>query len=76
MTTDDEKIQEIKQAFFEYAKQNELSAFDTSNYFVKQIIPDDLNESFFLWKSVIDDLIDSGIMVRDNGKWVIKNLEK
>jgi hypothetical protein len=33
MITEEEKIQEIKQAFFEYAKENELSAFNTPYYF-------------------------------------------
>jgi hypothetical protein len=29
--------EEIKQAFLEYAKNNELSAFNTSYYFAKQM---------------------------------------
>jgi hypothetical protein len=37
--------EEIKQVFLEYARQNELSAFDTPYYFAKQILP---NESLFL----------------------------
>jgi len=35
---EDEKVEKIKQSFFEYAKDNELSAFDTSNYFARQIM--------------------------------------
>jgi len=54
MITEEEKVEKIKQSFFEYAKEHELSAFDTSNYFARQIIPD---ESFFLKRTVIDDLI-------------------
>jgi len=73
MRTEEEKVEKIKQAFFEYAKENELSAFDTSNYFARQILPE---ESFYLRRSVIENLIESGDMVADNGKWVIKNLEK
>lgn len=73
MTTEEEKIQEIRQALFEYAKENELSSFDTSHYFAKQFLPD---EPFFLKRTVIADMIESGNMVVDNGKWVIKNLDK
>ncbi len=73
MTTGTEKVERIKQAFFEYAKENELSAFDTSSYFARQILPD---ESFILRRKVIEDLIESGNMVADIGKWIIKNMEK
>jgi superfamily II DNA/RNA helicase len=38
MKRKEEKVEKIKQAFFEYAKDNELSAFDTSNYFARQIM--------------------------------------
>lgn len=77
MITEEEKVEKIKQSFFEYAKEHELSAFDTSNYFARQIIPDESfsDESFFLKRTVIDDLIKSGDMVVDSGKWVIKNLD-
>ncbi len=43
--TEEDKIKEIRHAFFEYAKENELSAFDTPYYFAKQLLPD---ESFNL----------------------------
>jgi hypothetical protein len=33
--------QKIMKAFFEYAQDNELSAFNTSYYFAKQILPDE-----------------------------------
>lgn len=72
MITEEEKVEKIKQAFFEYAKENELSAFNTSNYFARQIM---LDESFFLRRKAIDDLIESGDMVVDGEKWVIKNLD-
>jgi hypothetical protein len=52
MATEEERVQEIRQAFFEYAKENELSAFDTSGYFARQILPD---ESFFLKAKVIEN---------------------
>ena len=59
--------EEIKQAFLEYAKENELSAFDTSYYFAKQILP---NESLFLKQCITQDLIEAGIMRMVNQKWV------
>ena len=64
------RIQGIKYAFLEYAKENELSAFDTSHYFAKQILP---NESFHLKIKVIADLIESEIMVEDNKRLILKN---
>ena len=70
MITEEEKIQEIRQAFFEYAKENELSEFNTISYFARQFLPE---ESFFLKKQVINELIESGIMVSDNEKYFIKN---
>jgi len=57
MATEEERKEEIKKAFFEYAAQNTLSAFDTPGYFARQILPD---ESFFLKANVIQDLIVSG----------------
>jgi hypothetical protein len=56
MTTEEEKIQETRKAFLEYAKENELSAFDTPHYFAKQILP---NVSFPLKIKVIGDMIES-----------------
>jgi hypothetical protein len=61
--------EEIKRAFLEYAKKNELSAFNTPYYFAKQILPD---ESLFLKQCVIEELKEAGIMVVSNKKWVIK----
>jgi hypothetical protein len=70
MATEEERKEEIKKAFFEYVAHNTLSAFDTSDYFARQILPD---ESFFLKANVIQDLIESGIMVMRGEKWIIKN---
>ena len=39
MTMEEERLQEIRKAFLEYTKENELSAFDTPHYFAKQILP-------------------------------------
>jgi hypothetical protein len=72
MTMEEERIQEIKHAFFEYAKENELSAFDTPQYFAKQILP---NVSFPLKIKVIGDLIESEMIVEVNQKLVIKNVK-
>jgi predicted metal-binding protein len=61
--------QKIMKAFFEYAQDNELSAFNTSYYFAKQILPD---ESLLLKQCIIMDLIKSGIMQIIDEKWIIK----
>ena len=72
MATEEERIEEIKKAFFEYAKENELSAFDTSGYFARRILP---NESFYLKVKVIEGLMESGVMVMMGEKWIIKDME-
>jgi hypothetical protein len=69
METEEERKESVKKAFFEYAEHNTLSAFDTPGYFARQILPE---ESFFLKASVVQDLIDSGVMVMRCEKWVIK----
>jgi transcriptional regulator of met regulon len=61
--------EEIKQTFLEYAKQNELSAYDTPHYFAGQFLP---NESFFMKQKVIEDLIKAEIMRMTGVKWIIK----
>jgi len=71
MATEEERKEEIKKAFFEYATHNTFSAFDTPGYFARQILP---QESFFLKADVIQDLIDSGVMVIRGEKWIIKTL--
>jgi hypothetical protein len=68
MVTEEERKEEIKKAFFEYAAHNTLSAFDTSGYFARQILPD---KSFFLKANLIQYLIDSGVMVMRGEKWII-----
>lgn len=70
MATEDERKEEIKKAFFEYATHNTLSAFDTPGYFARQILPD---EDFFFKANVIQDLIESGVMVMRGERWIIKN---
>ena len=59
----EQKIEErdlkIRMAFFEYARDNELSAFNTAYYFVKQIPSE---ESLFLQMKVIENLKEAGIM--------------
>ena len=68
MTTEEERKEEIKKAFFEYAACNTFSAFDGPGYFARQILPE---ESFFLKANVIQDLIESGVMVMRGEKWII-----
>jgi hypothetical protein len=70
MTMEEERIQEIRKAFFEYAKENDLSAFDTPYYFAKQILP---YVSFPLKIKVIGELIESELIIEDNRKLVFKN---
>lgn len=70
---DAKKVHEIRQAFFEYAKDKVFSAFVTPNFFAKQILPD---ESFLLKKKVINDLIVLKILIKANETWIIKNMKK
>jgi hypothetical protein len=65
MVTEDE----IRKAFFEYAAHNELSSYDTPGYYARQILPD---APFFAKANVIQDLIDTGIMVIRGDKWFIR----
>ena len=69
MTTEEERKEEIKKAFCEYAAHNTLSAFDTPGYFARQIL---LEESFFFKANVIQELIESGVMVMRGERWIIK----
>jgi hypothetical protein len=61
--------QKIRKAFFEYARDNELSAISTSHYFAKRILPD---ESLILKQCIIMDLMESGTMQIIGEKWIIK----
>jgi hypothetical protein len=70
MTTEEEKSQEIRKAFLQYAKENELTAFATPYYLAKQFLPD---ESLFLKMQIIRDLIDTGILKMIKEKWIITN---
>jgi hypothetical protein len=70
METEDTRAQEIRKAFLQYAKENELSAFNTPYYLAKQFFPDD---SLFLKMQIIQDLIDSGILKMIKEKWIITN---
>ena len=69
MASQEERKEEVKKAFFEYAAHNQLSAFDTPGYFARQILPE---ESFFFKADVIQDLIESGVMVIRGERWIIK----
>jgi hypothetical protein len=54
MSTEEERIEEIKKAFFEHARQNTLSVFNTPGYYARRILS---GKSFFLKANVIQDLI-------------------
>ncbi len=65
----EERGQKVMQAFFEYARDNELPDFNTPYFFSRQILPD---ESIVLKHCMIMCLIESGGMVMRGEKWVIK----
>ena len=65
----EEREQKIRTAFFEYARDNELPAFNTSYYFARQILPD---ESIVLKHCIVTCLILSETMQIVDEKWIIK----
>lgn len=65
----EERKQKIMRAFFEYARDNELPAFNTSYFFARQILPD---ESIVLKHCIIMCFIESGGMQMVDEKWIIK----
>lgn len=69
MAAEEERKETVKNAFLEYAKDNELSAFDTPGYFARQILP---QERIFFKANVIQNLIDSGELVMRGARWIIK----
>jgi hypothetical protein len=69
LLSEEERAQEIRKVFLEYARQNELSAFNTAYYFAKQILPE---EDLFLKMRVIENLKEAGIMQIRGDKWIIK----
>ena len=71
MPTEEERKENIRKAFFQYAHEHELPDVNTMSYYSRQFLPD---ESFFLKREVLNELIESGIMVSRKGKWLIKKL--
>ena len=69
MEIGEERAQEIRKTFLEYARQNELSAFSTAYYFAKQFMPE---EDLFLKMRIIENLKEAGIMQIRGDKWIIK----
>ena len=65
----EEREQKIRMAFFEYARDNELPAFNTSYFFARKILPD---ESIVLKHCIITCLIEHGGMQIIGNNWVIK----
>jgi hypothetical protein len=65
----EEREQKIRRAFFEYARDNELPAFNTSHYFARQILSD---ESIVLKHCIITCLILSDNTQMVDEKWIIK----
>ena len=61
--------QKIRNAFFEYARDNELPVFNTSYYFARQILPD---ESIVLKHCIVTCLFDSGGMQIVDENWIIE----
>lgn len=68
MPTEEERKQIIKLSFLEYTQEHELPDVNTMSFYSRQFLPD---ESFFLKREVLNELIESGIMISKNGKWII-----
>jgi len=69
MDPEDQQKQKIKLAFLEYAHEHELPNVNTMSYYSRQFLPE---ESFFLKRDVLNELIESGVMISRNGKWILK----
>lgn len=65
----EEREQKIKMVFFEYARDDELSVFNTFYYLAKQILPD---ECMLLKYCIVRSLIESDIMQMRSEKWIIQ----
>ena len=70
MPTEEERKQIIKLAFLEYAQEHELPDINTMSFYARQFLPD---ESFFLKRQVLSELIESRVMISGNGKWIFKS---
>lgn len=64
-----ERKEDIRKAFLEYAQKHDMPDINTMSYYSRQFLPE---ESFLLKREVLDELIESGIMVARNGKWIIQ----
>lgn len=69
MPTEEERKEKIKQAFLQYAHSHEMPDINTMSFYARQFLPD---ESFFLKRGVLNELIGSGVMISINGKWIIR----
>jgi len=69
MPTEEERKENIKKAFFQYAQSHEMPDINTMSFYARQFLPE---EAFFLKRQVLNELIESGVMVSRNGKWLIK----
>ena len=69
MATEEERKEAVKKAFLEYAKDHELSEVETPGYYARLILPE---EHFFFKANVIEEMIESGEMVKMGEKWIIK----
>jgi len=70
MDPEEQRKQKIKLAFLEYAQEHELPDVNTMSFYSRQFLPD---ESFLLKRQVLNELIESGVMISGNGKWIIKS---
>ena len=73
MPTEEERKQIIKLAFLEYAHEHELPDINTMSFYARQFLSD---ESFFLKRQVLNELIESRVMISGNGKWIFKKPDK
>ncbi len=64
----EERQHKITVAFFEYARDNELPAFNTSYFFSRKILPD---ESIVLKHCIVTCLLESDCMQLLEENWII-----
>jgi len=69
MVAEEERKENIRKAFFQYAQSHEMPDINTMSFYARQFLPE---ESFLLKRDVLNELIELGFMVVRNGKWIIK----
>jgi len=73
MDTEEELKENIKKAFLEYEQGHELPAINTMSFYSRQFLPE---ESFLLKRQILNELIETGVIISRDGKYIIKIKEK